>query len=425
MRKVILVQPKAGYLEFINSKPVSPVGLLSISAVTCKHYPIKIIDQRVNKNWNEHIEKELDEDPLCIGLTSFTGIQLDYMLKIADFVKQKSKIPVVLGGIHASILPEQSLKEECIDYIIQGEGDLSFPKFVEAIDGKSAIEEVEGLFLKEDGQVMNSNPSRAIKNLDELPSLPYDLVDVENYVTIDKKGNRRFDIQTSRGCPYDCTFCYSTKIRRNWRAFSAERTLEHIGFLYDNHRIRHFRIFDDNFFVDLKRSYKIIKTFEDEKLDIRYKIDGCRIADLDRMDDEMLALLEKTGCSELQVGIEAGSDRMLKILKKGTNLEQVRRVTKRMRDYDIWIYYEFVCGHPHETPEDLEMTTDLALFLVKENPNAFISPLDCLTPYPGTELYKQSIEYGFNSPESIREWSKWQWDHFKAPWFSDEDRKKT
>lgn len=425
MSEIILVQPKAGYLEFISSRPVAPVALLSIARKLYKDYPIRLIDQRVDENWQENLADALNKTPICLGLTSFTGNQLGFMLEIAKYVKSRYKeIPVILGGIHASILPEQTLENPNIDFVLQGEGDLAFPKFIEALAGKISFGEVEGLFFHDNGSIVNPTPTKAVQDMDDLPHLPYQIIDVKNYITIDKKGKKRLDIQTSRGCPYHCIFCYQTKIRRNWRAFSAERTLEHIMFLIERHDIQHFRIFDDNFFVDLKRSFEIIRGFEERKLDIRYKIDGCRIPDLDKMDNEMLRTLERTGCSELQIGIEAGSDKMLKVLKKGTNLEQIKRVADKMKKYNIWLYYEFLCGHPQETYEDLKKTTDLALKLAKENPNAFISPLDCLTPYPGSELFDLYINSGYKPPVALKEWAKWQWDNFSIPWLKDDVRKK-
>src|SRR4030042_5039095 len=174
MNEIILVQPKAGNLEFISSRPVPPVGLLSISRMFGSDFNIRLIDQRVDKNWKENLSAALNNNPLCVGLTSFTGNQLQYMHEIADFVKNKNKkIPIILGGIHASILPEQTLKAPIIDFVIQGEGDLAFPKFIDAIQGKKSFEDVEGLYFKNNGKILNPTPTRAVENLEDLPHLPY------------------------------------------------------------------------------------------------------------------------------------------------------------------------------------------------------------------------------------------------------------
>ncbi|MBU1625842.1 B12-binding domain-containing radical SAM protein, partial [bacterium] len=335
-----------------------------------------------------------------------------------------SNVPVVLGGIHATILPEQTMKEKNIDFILHGECDLSFHELIKAIEGKKSLDEVEGLYQRNNGSIYNKLPSQSVRNLEDLPPLPYELIEIDRYVTLDKFGNRRFEIKTSRGCPCLCNFCHQTIFRRKWRAYSSEKTLEEILLFKDKHGIKHFHILDDNFFVNLKRSFDIIKGLDQGKYDIMYSINGCRIYDLDRMDEDMLKLLESTGCFELQVGLESGSQKMLDIMKKGTNIEQIKRVNEKMSKYNINIFYEVVCGHPYETDEDLKMTTDLLLQLSKVNQNSFFSQMESLTPYPGTEFYDQAIKSGFKAPESAKEWAKFTWDHFNAPWISTEKKKK-
>ena len=126
MSDVVLVFPKSSFLEKAMKHVYLPLALLNSVVFVEKEYSVKIIDQRIDSNWKNNLLKELKKKPLCVGVTSLTGEQIKYALEISKIVKEESDVPVVWGGAHANILPEQTLRNEYVDFVIQGEGEILF-----------------------------------------------------------------------------------------------------------------------------------------------------------------------------------------------------------------------------------------------------------------------------------------------------------
>lgn len=422
-RKIILIQPKVGSWEFIQDVPMLPLALLYISALVETKYEIQIIDQRLDKEWSATLKRALNGDVLCVGITTMTGPQISYALEASKVVKQNSSAPVVWGGIHPSILPLQTVQHPLVDIVVVGEGDIVFHDLVCALNNNETCGSIPGLWFKDKGNVINSMP-KAIQDINALPHIPYHLIRIEDYIGIDREGRRKFPIKTSRGCPYQCTFCHQTSsYRRSWRALNAEKVLDEIEKLKHNNNIQHFQILDDNFFVDTGRSHAILQGIADRKMDIVYTINGTRVTDILRMKDETLQLLSKTGCYELQIGLESGSQRVLEHMKKGVKIEQIFEANRKLRQYNIPRYYELVSGFRDETEDDLLQTANVILELSKGDRNVFFSPIECLTPYPGTEVYEQAISAGMKFPSQLDEWSGYQWSNAKLPWLTDSRQK--
>lgn len=420
MTDVILVQPKVGNWDTIRSHPALPLALLCVSTLVDKEFKVRIIDQRIDKKWKDNLIEELSNDPLCVGITSMTCNQISYALEIARTVKEKSDVPVVMGGIHASLLPGQTLENKNIDIVVQGEGEVTFYELVKHLYDNKTLDGVEGIWYKSNGTI-KSNPPRPFVDLNGLPDLPYHLVDVNNY-TPEFKGRRTLYMELSRGCPYSCAFCYnSTYHKRNWRALSAEKSFERIKYVAENFDIKNIYFVDDNFFVDLKRAGDIANSIIDHELELTWEVQGIRINTVIKMPDEFIALLERAGCKKIHFGVESGSARVLKLVKKGITYQQVRSVNERLKKTGIITQYNFMSGFPSETIEDIKQTVNLAFELMNENPNVIISPICNYVPYPGTELYNEALKEGFKIPSTLEGWSNF--DYGNIPWMSEERRK--
>lgn len=420
MTDVILVQPKVGNWDTIRSHPALPLALLCISTLVDKEFKVRIIDQRIDKNWKDELMEELLNEPLCVGITSMTCNQISYALDVARTVKENSHVPVVMGGIHASLLPEQTLKNKYIDIVVQGEGEATFYELVKRLNENRTLDGVEGIWYKKDGMI-KSNPPRPFIDLDKLPDLPYHLVDVDNY-TPRFMGKRTLYMELSRGCPYMCAFCYnSTYHKRKWRALSAKNSFERIKNVVENFNIPNIYFVDDNFFVDLKRVEDIAKSIIDHEYDLTWEVQGIRINTVDKMSDEFIRLLERAGCKKIHFGVESGSARVLKLVKKGITYQQVRSVNEKLKNTGIITQYNLMSGFPTETLEDLKETVNLAFELMDGNPNAIISPICNYVPYPGTELFDEALKAGFKIPSTLEGWSNF--DYGNIPWMSEERRK--
>ena len=420
MADVVIVQPQIGDWDDFRSHPSLPLACLSACRYVAKEFSTVFIDTRIDKDWKTNLKRELENKPLCVGVTSMTGRQIGFALEISRYVKKESRVPVVWGGIHASLLPESILENDAIDAVVIGEGELSFLELVRSLADRRVLAGIKGVWYKEAGKIVR-NAEREFLRLDDLPDLPLSLVGLEYFLPI-FQGRRTYYIETSRGCPNHCKFCYNSIYNKSrWRGFSAERVVRELKYLYEHFNIGSFYVVDDNFFHDLKRAQAIAQGIIDEKLDIFWIAQGITVNSALKMDNEYLDLLVRSGLKKVHFGVESASERILERINKNINISDVLKINKEWRRYELIIQYNFMCGFPQETMEDIRQTIDLVFRLMKDNPRALISPLCPYTPYPGTALYQESLESGFLKKKSLEEWVKT--DYGDNLWESEHRRK--
>lgn len=420
MAQVVLVQPKVGNWDDVRSHPALPLALLSASRYVAGEFSTVLIDTRIDRNWKERLMAELEKKPLCVGITSMTGQQIGYALEISRYVKEISDIPVVWGGIHSSLLPESTLTHKNIDILIIGEGELSFFEAVRALAAKTSLKGIPGVWYKEESRIIK-NQNRQFLHLDDLPDLPLSLIDIKKFLPVFKK-RRTFYIETSRGCPNQCGFCFNAAYNKNtWRAFSAHRAVSELKYLSDKFDIGSFYIIDDNFFVDLRRARAIAEGIIEERLDIFWESQGITINSALKMDGDYLQLLVRSGLKKVHFGIESGSQEILESVNKRLKVEDIIEVNRIWSRHNIIAQYNFMCGFPRETTKDIRKTVDLAFQLMRENANALISPLCPYTPYPGTSLYQEAQVSGFIRKQTLEDWQ--EADYGDNIWESQERKK--
>jgi len=419
MGVVILIQPRVGDWDEVRTSPSLPIALLGASTFVERKYKVRIIDQRTDRNWKDTLRDELKKDVICVGVTSMTGIQIKHGLEASKVVKEESKVPVVWGGVHASLLPAETLKNKYVDMAVVGEGEITFYELVKHLDEGTTLEGIEGVWYKSNGTIKNNNP-RPFVDLNALPDLPYHLVEVQKYLPL-FEGRPTLYMQTSRGCPYSCAYCYNvTYNKRKWRALSAEKTLEMIKRVVDNYGVKNLYIVDDDFFVDLRRVEKIARGIIKEGWDLTWESQGVNVKTAMKMSDDFLSLIEKSGCRKLHFGIESGSERILNLVKKGITISQVREVARKFKSHNIICQYNFMAGFPTETEEDMKKTVELIFELINDSPNAISSPICNYVPYPGTEIFDKAVEEGFRVPSDPEGWSGFNYGNI--PWVSDKRR---
>ncbi|MBN2422200.1 B12-binding domain-containing radical SAM protein [Candidatus Woesearchaeota archaeon] len=417
MSDVVLIFPKSSFLEKAMEHYYLPLSLLNCAVYVEKEYSVKIIDQRTEKFWQKKLLREINQNPICIGLTSLTGEQIKYALEISRFVKHHSEIPVVWGGIHPSILPGQTLRNPNIDYVIIGEGEISFYELIKSLEKKRSLRKLKGIGYKSKKKLKINPPGKTV-DMNSLPELPYHLVDIKNYILRYNK-KRMFIMESSRGCPYNCSFCCAqyTPHQEKWRALSPENTISAMSRIKDKFNIDGIEFQDLNSFVDLGRMRNICGQIVKEKMDIFWNTCG-RITDIMKMDSSYLNLLEKSNMKRFALGVESGSDRILKLIKKGITVRQVIDAGKKISRINVSPVYSFMAGFPTENERELKQTTSLIMKLLKENKNAKTSILHCYRPLPGNELFDLSVEHGLVPPDSLEEWGNYSMDKIDYPWLS-------
>jgi len=226
--------------------------------------------------------------------------------------------------------------------------------------------------------------------------------------------------EASRGCPFDCAFCYNTAFnKRQWRAMSAEQVLYRIRRAVEEYGIKGFVFSDDNFFTDPNRAQEILEEIIRQNLDIIWGEGEVRLDLLSKMDDESLDLIERSGCHSLAIGIESGSQRVADLMRKEIDVSQAIPANRRLAKYNMMVRYLFLMGIPGETEADLAESASLMLKLLDDNPRAIIG-VHIYVPYPGTELFDLSVQHGLQVPQKLEEWIHYGWINRKMdyPWLS-------
>lgn len=404
-----------------------PMAVLTVAAPLVEAgFSVKIIDQRADKKWRETLIAELKQEPLLVGISALTGKQIKYGLAATRIVKENSKTPVVLGGVHASLLPRQTLEHPLIDFVIVGEGENALCELAKNLKNGGSYFGIKGLGYKKDNQIFLNSQGEFI-DLDKIPEIPYHLINIEDYIAkrsyATGKPGRSLALYTSRGCPHRCSFCYNLEFnKRKWRGESAQKVVERMKKLVKEYGITSFEMEDDEFFVNFKRVGEICDLILKEGLKVDL-ITTCRVNYTPAMSDDFIKLLADAGFRALTFGVETGSQRILEMIKKDITFEQVFETIRRFGKAGINSKFFFMAGFPTETKEDLYATIDL-IWKMKELDNRIRVPSwRITTPFPGTELYDLSAKHGFIQPKSLEEWAEFGFGKVKTPWVTRRNKK--
>jgi anaerobic magnesium-protoporphyrin IX monomethyl ester cyclase len=423
-KRLVLVYPKYVSGWQVQTRLATPLGLVCVGTpASLAGYDVKIIDQRIDPDWRATLIKELEQDPICVGVSSMTGPQIQFALEISRVARRYGNAPIVWGGVHPSLLPEQTLENENIDIVVQGEGEETFLELVQALEGKRPLSSVRGIWYKEDGGV-RSTDARPFVDLNRMPPLSFDLIDLDKYRRI-MFGVPHQNFFTSRGCPCQCTFCYNTAFnRRRWRAMDPDLVVERIKAFVGKHHIKGLIINESNFFVDVDRGRRILKGIIDANLDIVISKVNIDMNTLFRMGPDDFDLLHRAGCRRLPIAIESGSEKIRTLIKKPADVDHVLQTNRDLVRTPIVPNFLFMIGFPTETREDLAESVSLAFKLVEENPRAGIY-FNNYTPYPGTELFATAVEHGLQVPKRVEDWVAFNYRNLiqDGPWLSKEMRR--
>lgn len=332
------------------------------------------------------MDKARKINPDVVGITMNTTNRFE-ALDLAREIKNTLKIPIILGGPHPSLLPEQLLKNyKYIDLIIRNEGENTIVPVIQAIEGKKKLKDIKGISYREGDKIIHNSPVEEIKNLDTLPFPEWKFFDLSKYSkqTEYPEEFRNYpvgSIISSRGCPFLCTFCSSSELWGHKIRFrSAENVIKEIKMLY-NLGIRFFVYNDDNFTSDRERAIKICKLMIKEGLHNKMGWQ-CR-AEVNLMNDELLTWMKKANCTMIEFGIEDCSSEGLKWFKKGHIQEQVKKAFELCKKHGIKIKSYFIIGGDHETKANIQRKKE---YISELNPD--VTSASILLAYPGTEIYR-------------------------------------
>ena len=410
-RNVVLIYPNAGQ-DVLGINVGLPLSLLYVGTALKKAgFGVTILDERTTADLESLIKESLASNPLFVGISSMTGYQIRHGLTIAQLTRDLNpRVPLVWGGVHPTIHPDSTVRHKLVDIVAVGEGEETCVELARAFENKEDLSKVRGIVFKEGEKIVHT-PERPKSDLNALQSPDYSLVDLNRYFTIGHiSRTKQLQIVTSRGCPFHCGYCYlQLPELRGYRTLSADRVYSDIEYLRDNYGIRSVFFYDDYFFGNRQRVLEFVELIEQRPLGVQFEV-SCRIDFLARESDEFLARIRKAGFTELLIGVESGSDRILKLIHKGFIREQVITANRKMSKAGIGSKLSWMAGFPTETKAEFFETVDLMLQLTDENPFCSLTPLGIYTPYPGTELYESCKKsFGAVFPETLDGWADYQW----------------
>lgn len=359
------------------------LGLGYIKSYFEKYSEHRDVEIRILKRgiW-EAIQKE---KPDLIGISSVTE---DYTRAIEFARRIKDSIPstkIIVGGIHISNLPESF--NPIFDVGVIGEGEVTVKELLEAIHkygmDKSKFSKIKGLVFFEGDKLVITEPRDLIEDIDKIP-FPY------------RKGLEQgtyLQMMTSRGCPFKCTYCSSSKFWKNRIRFhSAEYVVNQMLSLIKEHGTVHITMWDDLFAVNKKRLRKIVKLMNEHKDEFKNITFGVTVRP-PLVDEEMCKLLKEMNVIAVSLGIESGSDKMLKKFNRKVTSQENRDAVNLLKKYFV-VKGGFILGAPEETLEDLRQTYD---FITSSNLDGGGAGL--AVPYPNTAWWDYALQKGLVSKD--------------------------
>lgn len=397
----------------ISEEVPEPLGLCYLAAVLReKGFEVEIFDPHleVYDAYRHHRDPELIKDCIrkrfaqqdfdMIGVSSM----FIYCYKWAHFCCEAAKeanadIPVVIGGGHPSVVMEETLNDKNIDYLVVGEAEVSFINLINALnaeDPMSELAQIGGVMYRMGDEVIHNPRRDYIWELDEIPFPAWDLIDLKRYMATFAEGSsqRKHTVMmiTSRGCPFDCTFC---NVFQSWgkkfRKRSAENILEEIDWLVNEFGIEEIMFVDDNMTIDKRRMLALCDGLKER--DVTWRV--VNVASF-VTNEHMLREMKAAGCTKVSISVESGSPQILKDMKKPVDLDWSESVVNICREEKMPVTVNFILGMPYETKDHMLETIDWA---AKVQPDW--STFSILVPYPGTEIFEYSRKQGYLDPDSL------------------------
>lgn len=337
-----------------------------------------VIDLQLNYTIKDVIQKAKDFHADALGLTMFS-FDFSNTYKVIDQIKEGTGLPVILGGAHISTVKGGALERTKADYAITRDGEIPLLQLCLGYP----LNQIKSLLWKDEkGKIIENQIRKLNWQLDDLPHPAYHKFELEKYIHfIDK----RLPIETSRGCPYSCTYCdVKISMGQAFRPRGAEHIIREIKHFYEQ-GYRFFEFVDDVFTMDLDRAKVVCRLILQSGMKFRWNCaNGIRA---DRVDEELLRLMKEAGCEFVAYGLETGSPEMLKIIKKAITLEKATETFHLTKRIGLKFAVNFIIGHQEET---FARAMD-SIKYAKSIPADYVN-FSNMIPYPGTEIYKWLLE---------------------------------
>ncbi len=389
-------------------------------------YSVKILDAEAeNLSPEATAVKVAEYNPLLAGIivlgsnpSASSTPKMTAAGEVLRAIKNKAPdIRTIIGGLHPSAIPEQTLQEEAADFVCRGEGFFTLHKLLEYFKsgGKVRLGDIPGLFYRKNGKIL-SNPLAPLVNPDDLPMAAWDLLPMDKYRAHNWHCFQHIDrrqpyaiIYTSLGCPFNCTYCnihalYNDK--PGLRLRKPENVVAEIDYLVKNHGVKNIKFLDELFAINEERVISIC----DLLIAGDYNLNIWAYARIDTVSEKMLKKMKKAGINWLAYGFESASEKVRRDVAKKTGEDTTKKAIEMTRAAGIFIMANFIFGLPEDDFETMQATLDMAKEYNFEYVNFYVA-----MAYPGSQLYKDAIKYGMKLPQQWHGYGQYSEDTLPLP----------
>ncbi len=371
--RILLINPP--YRERTYVSP--PLGLAYIASVLRKSNEVRIIDAPPLGYTYHDIESEVAGfHPDVVGVTAMTATIRD-ALETARIAKAASKATVMLGGVHPTIMPHETLENTAVDIVVRGEGEKTITELIPALE-RGKISRVRGISFRKGKKIYHNKPMPLIDDLDSIPFPSRDLLPMGKYRQHLGHPTSFATMMSSRGCPYSCIFCTKALYGSVYRMRSPENIISEMVEVREKFNTKEIVFYDDNFSARRERVVRLCDEIIRKDIKIKWKCE----ARVNLVDRQLLEKMKETGCYLIAYGVETGNQNLLDAMKKGITLSQIRSAFKETHKAGIETLAYVMIGMPGETRETIQKTLD---FILEIEPGYV--QMGLATPYPMTELY--------------------------------------
>lgn len=384
--KILLIHPPANTgLKIQKGLKYPPLGIAFLGAVVReKGYQVRIFDANVENRPFKKLQEFLEEYmPDVVGI-SFTSLLAENAHCIASLIKKfNSRITVVAGGYHPTVMPMDIVKDDNFDFVIVGEGEYTFPEWLQKYEEQNDYSQVKGLVFRKGNEVIQTQRRDLVPDIDCLPMPAYDLLPIERYSSLVSTRKPYTTFIRSRGCPFKCVFCGVQKMFGcKYRCQSPEKTISEIDILIRDFNVREILFKDSDFLIDRVNVERLCESLIKRNYDLIW---SCNVR-VDMVNERILTLMKKAGCKMITYGAESGNQQTLDCLKKDITIFQIKEAIKLTKKVGIQSTVNIIFGAPGETKETTQQTLDFIKALEPDYGN-----FAYLTAFPGSVLYDEAL----------------------------------
>jgi anaerobic magnesium-protoporphyrin IX monomethyl ester cyclase len=396
-----------------------PLCMLSLAGPLLEAgFRVSIVDGSIEDDLMHVLAWEIP-DSLCLGISLLTGTMIRSAVDAARFARKlRPELPIIFGGWHPSLLPEQTLREDIVDIIVRGQGERTLLETAMRLCDSRSVEDVRGVSFKSAGRLIH-NPERPVENLNNLPAPAFAMANFDAYER--RTGMRKLPFASSVGCPYACHYCTDQVFySRRFNAYTADRVVGDVTELVSRYRLSEVAFLDSNFPVNVARAVDIARGFIESKVKFRWTFQASTDL-ICRMTDEEVCLLGESGVTHMGFGTESASQEVLTLMnKKHQRIDEMFETARKSERAGIRVTFNLILGYPGETESDRLETFRTMNEIARMYSNVSFSP-NIFTPYPGIPIWPQLREMGVKEPQSLHEWADVSLGSNHLPWLQGDD----